>query len=176
MAVDTQSHDGHPAQTVSAVLDSAAERIAAAGCESPRADAEALVADAMGVKAEELSVDGAGELDAELAASIEERVVRRADHEPIAYILGRAALPRTSSRRRLAGLWSRAARPSCWSRSRVELPEGARVHEVGTGSGAIALALLTERPDLRVTASDLSPEAVEVGPRERRSGSASTSR
>ena len=34
--------------------------------------------------------------------------------------------------------------------------------EVGTGSGAIALALISERPDLRVTASDLSPEAAEA--------------
>ena len=33
------------------------------------------------------------------------------------------------------------------------------MHEVGTGSGAIALALIAERPDLRVSASDLSPEA-----------------
>ncbi len=36
------------------------------------------------------------------------------------------------------------------------------MHEVGTGSGAIALALLSERPDLRVTASDLSEEAAEA--------------
>jgi release factor glutamine methyltransferase len=39
---------------------------------------------------------------------------------------------------------------------------GGRVHDVGTGSGAVALALADERPDLRVSASDTSPEAVAV--------------
>lgn len=149
------------ARTVSAVLDAAAERIAAAGVEDARADAEVLVADAIGVKPEELSVESAGELDPEVAAAIEERVARRVDREPMAYILGRAPF---------RGLEIAVDKRVLWPRRETELlvevgsklPDGARVHEVGTGSGAIALALISERPDLRVSASDLSPEAVEA--------------
>jgi release factor glutamine methyltransferase len=44
----------------------------------------------------------------------------------------------------------------------LELPAGASVHDVGTGSGAVALAIADERPDLRVSASDASAEALEV--------------
>jgi release factor glutamine methyltransferase len=44
----------------------------------------------------------------------------------------------------------------------LALPREARVHDVGTGSGAVALALRDERPDLRVSASDASAAAVEV--------------
>ncbi len=160
-AVDTQSQEGPSARTVSAVLDAAAERIAAAGVENARADAEVLVADAIGVKPEQLSVDSAGEIPADVAEKIEERVQRRIDREPMAYILGRAPFRSLEIAVDERVLWPRRE-TELLVEVGVELPEGARVHEVGTGSGAIALALLAERPDLRVTASDLSPEAVEA--------------
>ncbi len=160
-AIDIQSQDGPSARTVSALLDDAAERISAAGVENARADAEVLVADAIGVETAKLSVESAGEIDAETAAAIEERVARRVEREPMAYILGRAPF---------RGLEIYVDERVLWPRRETELlvevgaklPDGARVHEVGTGSGAIALALIAERPDLRVSASDLSPEAVEA--------------
>lgn len=149
------------ARTVSAVLDAAAERIAAAGVENARADAEVLVADAMGVKPSELMTESAGEIDPDVAAAIEAGVARRVDREPMAYILGRAPFRGLEIYVDERVLWPRRE-TELLVEVGVKLPEGARVHEVGTGSGAIALALLAERPDLRVTASDLSPEAVEA--------------
>ncbi len=160
-AVDIQSQEGPSARTVSAVLDAAAERIAAAGVENARRDAEILVADAIGVKPEELSVDSAGEVPAEVAAKIDGLVARRVDREPMAYILGRAPFRSLEIAVDERVLWPRRE-TELLVEVGSKLPEGARVHEVGTGSGAIALALLAERPDLRVTASDLSPEAVEA--------------
>jgi release factor glutamine methyltransferase len=160
-AIDVQSQGEPTASTVSAVLDAAAERLAAAGIETARADAEALVADAMGVKPQELTVDSAGEISPGIKAKIEEMVVRRADREPMAYVLGRAPFRNLEIAVDPRVLWPRRE-TELLVEVAAELPEGARVHEVGTGSGAIALALISERPDLKVTASDLSPEAVEA--------------
>ena len=159
-SVDTQREDP-AARTVSAVLDDAAERIAAAGVDEARRDAEVLVADALGVKPEELSTDSAGELAPEVAEEIESRVQRRVEREPMAYVLGRAPFRGLEIAVDERVLWPRRE-TELLVEVGTELPQGARVHEVGTGSGAIALALLAERPDLRVTASDLSPEAVEA--------------
>jgi release factor glutamine methyltransferase len=160
-AVDIQSQEGPSARTVGAVLDEATERIASAGVEAARADAEVLLADAMGVTLEELSADGTGELSAEVTEVIEERVRRRVDREPMAYILGRAPFRNLEIAVDERVLWPRRE-TELLVEVATELREGARVHEVGTGSGAIALALMSERPDLRVTASDLSPQAAEA--------------
>jgi len=159
-AIDVKS-EGPSARTVGAILDDAAERIAAAGVEDARTDAEILVADALGVKPDELSVESAGEVGAEAAEKIERNVQRRVEREPMAYILGRAPFRQLEIYVDERVLWPRKE-TELLVEVGTTLPEGARVHEVGTGSGAISLALLSERPDLRVTASDLSPEAAEA--------------
>jgi release factor glutamine methyltransferase len=160
-AVDIQSPD-ESARTVGALLDAAVDRIAAAGCEDARADAEVLIADTIGVSPERLSVDGAGPVPQDVAEKIEERVRRRAEREPLAYVLGRAPFRGLEIAVDDRVLWPRRETELLVEVGVEQLPQGARVHEVGTGSGAIALALLSERPDLRLTASDLSPEAAEV--------------
>ena len=159
-AIDVKS-EGPSARTVGAILDDAAERIAAAGVDDARTDAEVLVADALGVKPGELTVESAGEVGEEAAATIERNVQRRVEREPMAYILGRAPFRNLEIYVDERVLWPRRE-TELLVEVGTQLPEGARVHEVGTGSGAIALALLSERPDLKVTASDLSPEAVEA--------------
>jgi release factor glutamine methyltransferase len=160
-AIDVQSQEGPSARTVGAILDDAAERLAAAGVENARSDAEVLVADALGVEPDQLSVESAGEVSAEVAAKIEAGVQRRVEREPMAYILGRAPFRQLEVAVDERVLWPRKE-TELLVEVGTTLPEGARVHEVGTGSGAIALALMSERPDLKITASDLSPEAVEA--------------
>jgi release factor glutamine methyltransferase len=151
--------EGAPAAASAAeILAQATEAIAAAGCETPEADAKLLVAKALSMRVEELERDGTTVVTPEAGAEIERHVARRREREPLEYILGSCRFREIE-----VAVDERVLIPRRETELLVEigteLAEGARVHEVGTGSGAIALALLSERPDLRVTASDLSPEA-----------------
>ena len=147
--------------TVRDALDAAVTAIAAAGCESSRLDAELLIAETLGVERGALYAEPERPLTGAQARAIGERVRRRVAREPVAYILGRKGFRHIEL---LVDSRVLIPRPETelLVEPALELAEGARVHEVGTGSGAVALALLDERPDLVVSASDASPLAVAV--------------
>jgi release factor glutamine methyltransferase len=152
-----------PAASMTArdAVAAAVDALAAAGCESPRLDAELLVVESLGVDRGALVSNPALEVPPSAARAVGERIRRRIAREPVAYILGRRGFRHIE-----LAVDGRVLIPRPETELLVEialeLPAGARVHDVGTGSGAIALALLDERPDLRVTASDASAAAVEV--------------
>jgi release factor glutamine methyltransferase len=142
-------------------VEAAVTALAAAGCSTPRLDAEVLIADALGADRSVVHSSPDRAITGGQARVIGERVRRRVSREPVAYILGWRGFRRIELM-----VDSRVLIPRPETELLVEvalsLPSGARVHDVGTGSGAVALALLDERPDLSVSASDASAAAVGV--------------
>lgn len=146
---------------VRSVVAAATRRLAAAGCDTPRLDAELLVAGALQIERAAVLTHPAAAVPPGAEARVEELIARRVAREPVAYVLGRRGFrhielrvdPRVLIPRPETELLVEAA---------LGLPTGAAVQDVGTGSGAVALALKHERPDLRVSGSDTSADAIEV--------------
>src|SRR3954463_1857207 len=147
--------------TVRDALDSAVIALTAAGCDTPRLDAEVLLAHVLGADRAALFLDPERGLSPQQAGAFPEAARQRRERRPVAYITGtkgfralelavdeRVLIPRPETEHVVEG--------------GLGLPAGTRVVDVGTGSGAIALALKDERPDLRVVATDSSAAALEV--------------
>lgn len=146
--------------SIGASLREAVERLAAAGCDTPRLDAELLLADALGRDRAYLLTHASEALDADAAGAFAERLERRAAREPVAYILGSKPFRHVELAVDRRVLIPRDATEALVELAVRELPRGARAVDVGTGSGAIAAALACERPDLRVLATERSPDAL----------------
>lgn len=154
---------GFGGASVREALDSAVIAIAAAGSDTPRLDAELLLAAALGIDRTALFLDPGREVAGPAVRAFQSAVQRRAaGREPVAYITGTRGFRHIE-----LAVDARVLVPRPETELLVEagvelLGDGLRVVDVGTGSGAVALALKDERPDLAVVATDVSADALAV--------------
>jgi release factor glutamine methyltransferase len=149
--------------TLGDALAKATARLAEAGVESARLEAELLLARACGECPRALLY---AELDrgltAEEEAAFEASVTRREKREPLAYVLGEWGFRRLTLKTDRRALIPRPETEIVVERALEHIRgfEQPRVLDVGTGTGAIALAIADEVPDARVTAMDVSADAL----------------
>lgn len=158
---------GVDAPTLGEVVAEAAQRLRDAGDDTARLDAELLAAEALGLTRVQVFTRSAEPLDPQHRDLVQALIERRLAHEPVAYILGRAGF---------RNLELQVDRRVLIPRPETELlvewtleacrraPQPARVLDVGTGSGAIAIAVAQEAVgiDVHVTATDVSPAALDL--------------
>ena len=153
-----------PVPTRAVMLRQVRDRLAAGGIDEPEADARALLLEATGLAPLDL-ITGAGEaLEAEAAARLECLVVRRLAGEPVGRIRGQRLFWGLPIRLSMGTLEPRhdseALIEEALSRFETRRGQALRVLDLGTGSGCLLLALLSEWPMARGLGIDLSDDAV----------------
>ncbi|MDP2872869.1 MAG: peptide chain release factor N(5)-glutamine methyltransferase [Bacillota bacterium] len=165
------------AHTCSELLAEGTARLREAGVDRPRFEAELLLGHVAGLRREKLLLSAQKPVPAAWQAGFLRAVTRRAGGEPYAYVVGHkefmsldllvsphVLIPRPETEL-LVELGLRFLRESWFLEGSPSDPRGPLAIDVGTGSGAVALALAHGLPGLRVLALDVSEAAAAVAAR-----------
>jgi release factor glutamine methyltransferase len=150
--------------TVGEALKASTEFLAGKGVPSPRVDAEHLVAKGLGIARLDVYLQHDRPLTEAEQDAARELVRRRGAREPLAYVLGEWGFRRLTLTTDRRALIPRPETEMVVERCLTALEglEAPAVLDVGTGSGAIALAVADEHPGARVTAIDASADALSL--------------
>lgn len=148
--------------TVRDLLAEATGALADAGVEDAGREACWLLAHVLGTSAGALRIQGGALVTDTHVTHFRQLTVRRAAREPIQYILGTEEFMGMALRVTPSVLIPRLDTETLVREAAARLKDGARVADVGTGSGAIALGIASLLPDATVIATDISAEALEV--------------
>ncbi len=131
----------------------------------PRLEAELLLCSVLGCERVRLIAHAEDAIDSSMARSALSRFARRRAGEPVSYITGRREFYGLALRVTPEVLIPRPETERLVELALERLPAPARVLELGTGSGAIAIALASERPGLAIVATDVSEAALALARR-----------
>lgn len=148
--------------TVLDLLKWTANYFAGKGIENGRLDAELLLAEVLKLNRIGLYLNFDRPLQSDELATFRALIERRARREPIAYILGHCEFWSLTFKVGPDVLIPRGDTETLVEAALKVLPPGGTLLDVGIGSGAIALAIAHERPDLSVEGIDLSPAALAI--------------
>ncbi len=163
---DTSGNGDDRIWTVLDLLKWTTDHFAAKGLDTPRLDAELLLAHALGLRRLDLYLRYQEPVDPETRARYRELIGQRAGERiPVALLLGEKEFWSLSFTINADVLTPRPDTETLVEAALARLPDAEREYailDMGTGSGAIALALANEKPRARITATDISPGALKI--------------
>lgn len=148
--------------TIELVLKDAKTKLELADIPSARLDAELLLAFVLNKPREWLITHNTDELTQEKSNKFDEAINRRISHEPVCYITNKLEFYGINFFVDNRVLSPRVETELVAEQAIKNAPKGSKLIDIGTGSGAIAVAIAKHRPDLDITATEVSPEALEV--------------